>query len=275
MRSNTSGNHHRMIFDSFGEYVAMNADGKHYVDPHLSGKFGGAKDLNGIIDVARKGLPKDGVQAIDIAEDKVRQIDKDLISQQFQFEYAIEGGDVDVARYLSGEPENMVNYFLADDVRSQPVVTLVIEVGVPCGVSQATVREHGYALMSLVEAIERTGLRAEIWADHFSHSFDARTTARQSILLKEAGDPFDAGMFMFVLTHDGMCRGLGFNTFHYYPETFRRALGAGEFYGVYREGTDHKLSDYPEDAIYIPAPRYGSNPDRLVQKTLRKLGLID
>src|SRR5690606_40002886 len=68
----------------------------------------GVRTLDDAKRLAHEGLPIDGVKALEVASEKVSQIYREYDVPSFSSCYDVTGSDVDVARYLSGEPENMI-----------------------------------------------------------------------------------------------------------------------------------------------------------------------
>jgi hypothetical protein len=128
--------------------------------------------------------------------------------------------------------------------------------------------------MAMLNAIEMTGVQTEIWSDSSTRTRSSETMhGRISVKLKAAGEPFDASMLMYCMTHDSMHRTLGFNTKDHFPGRFARCMGRGAGYGSTVLGEMRHRDDYPEGAVYIEALRSDSDVFN-VEDTLRKLGLM-
>lgn len=277
--------HHLMRFDTFAEYIAHNEE-HDYRTPYMDeGRgFYGVDSMQEAIDLARTGLPREGIKALGAAATKVEETERELMIPRFHPFYAVDGADVDVARYLSGEPENMIGYYLDDAPGIRRVATLVVSIAYSAAISTKTITQRGHAIMALLEAIERTGIQTEIWADKTtSDSYDRHggspvaygaCTIRQSIRIKAPGELFDPSTFMYVFTHASMLRALGFNTMHSFPKHLHNQFGipgGGMGYPVTKE---YRLEDYPEGAIFIPSIRTAEEPTKVYHDTLRKLGLL-
>lgn len=275
MRTETSGKHVQLVFDSFADFITHNESKPNDRAKRMEQdpKFhGGASTMDAALTMARTGLPREGIDALNIAESNIRDMDRDLISQQFQSFYDVEGADVDVARYLTGEPECMINYFMDDSTSVRRVVTVVTQISVNCNVSPEAMTEHGRKLVALAEAIDRAGVQSELWVDM---TVDGRGhTGRVSIRLKAPGELFDIGAFMFALTHPVMFRGLGLNTFHSFPKKFHKPLTVGCGYGHANNSPDIHPGDYPEGTTFIPGIANDYEAGFSVENTLRELGLM-
>lgn len=274
MRTNIDGKHAQLVFDNLTElvdYAEHNPHMAEHMTRRMEPEFYGADSLSEVISIARAGLPADGIEAMQLSDTTVS--DMELMSSQFQSVYDVTGSQVDVARYLSNEPECMINYYMEPTPRQDQIVTLVLGVGIPWDITTAAIKKHGQALMSVADAIERSGKQTEIWADLSMSSRKNEKTARISVRLKAPGDLFDAASFMYALTHPSMCRALMFNAFHALPEPWHEPVGVGSFYGYYGNPPSHE-PDYPDGTVFIPAIRENNQAAALVAATLRQLGLV-
>lgn len=277
--------HHLMRFNTFTEYVNHNEEHDFHGEHMDEGRaFYGADTMQEAIDLARTGLPRDGVKALDTAATKVEETERELMIPRFHSLYAVDGADVDVARYLSGEPENMIGYYLDEAPGIGRVATLVVSISYSAGISTKTITKRGHAIMALLEAIERTGMQTEVWSDHTtSDNYNyfggdaavpsGASTIRQAVKIKSPGELFDPSTFMYVFTHTSMVRALGFNTMHTFPEHLHQQFSIPGSLG-YPVTKEYRLEDYPEGAIFIPSVRTDEEPTKVYRDTLRQLGLL-
>jgi len=199
-------------------------------------------------------------------------LDNAVIDQRFRPVASTEGGQVDIGLYLSGEPECMVSYDLDMTTQVKPIVTLVVATGILGRVSAQAIAERGKRVMALLQAIELAGIQAEVWSDSTTNG-GSGMTARISVRLKAAGEPFDAGQLMYCMTANSMHRTLGFNTKDHFPPRWSKVMGQSSGYGSTALGDLIEAGDYPEGTVYLRALR--DNSDKLnVEDTLRELGLM-
>lgn len=273
-----TGRRYRAQYDSLAGFIDHVAGMADYRTETMIGSrvdrfFGGITSMTEAIELARTGLAADGIEALRIADENLEQFDRDLVSQQFQTVYDVCGSDVDVARYLSGEPENMISYHLDDMPQVQRIVTLVVSGGAPGSVSASAITKHGQRIMSLMMAIESTGIQTEIWVDHTSTDRRGGYTGRESVRIKAPGELFDASAFMFAITHPSMLRALFLNSMHAYPPEWQSALKVGNGYGNATNKLVH-ADDYPDGSIYIPGIMLDSEAGLAVDAVLREIGLL-
>jgi len=76
--------------------------------------------------------------------------------------YDVAGGEVDIGRYLAGEPESMVEYALQPLSRAGRVLRLQVEVSQSWRVAAATIRAIGNAVVALADGLRVRGVGLEI-----------------------------------------------------------------------------------------------------------------
>ena len=82
-----------------------------------------------------------------------------------QMQFRIAGGAVNVARFLSGRPDCFaarVRSNQVKDLRSRKVLRMVVNVGARGSVSADTFFARGAAAVTLIEALERAGVRVQV-----------------------------------------------------------------------------------------------------------------
>lgn len=272
MNLTESDTHACLSFGSLGEFTKWSKNANDNVTARMRDRaewHGGISNLKDTLALAETGMVREGIEALELSE---VERDREVVSQQFQTAYNVSGCDVDVARYLSGEPENMIDYTMADVSRTERIATLVVGVGVAGGTSTEAIRNHGRKLVALAEAIDAAAMQSEIWVE-FTTGKPEELSARIAVRIKAPGEPFDPGAAMFALTHPAFYRGMLFNACHALPDKFVSRLGIGFNYGtcVYRYV---HAQDYPKGAIYIPPINYRDDTARHIDRVLTELGLL-
>ena len=261
MFTSTVNKHHLNRFNSLAAFTEYSRGLEDHRSPAMkrdNGKgkyYGTAKSMAELHGLADKGMAREGIKALALAQNRVQSMNRELEDQSFATQWDVCGADVDVARFLAGEQDNMMEYVFTPDTAIQPVVTLVTNVAVHCGITDKAFQTQGAALVAVAEAIDSVGLQSEIWVDcTITESYSKTTgyTGRFSVRLKSGDGPFDSGAFMFALTHPGFFRGMVLNAMHAWPKAWRDAMGVGGFYG-FPTGQFVHPEDYPDGAIYIPA----------------------
>ncbi|ALA06638.1 hypothetical protein SEA_LUMOS_132 [Mycobacterium phage Lumos] len=273
MRANQNGNHASLFFDSLTELIDYNAAGPDYRSKEMreygNHSFYGARDMQHAYEIARKGLPSAGLAAIDFAS--ATQHDMPLKTVSFDTYMDTAGAYVDMGRYVSGEPECMVAYELAETEQVRPIITLVVSVSHNAYITSESIERRGRAIVALIQAIVTTGAQVEVWTDDQTRA--SGVTCRTAVRLKTAGGLFDVSAFMYALTHDSYLRSVMFHTMHHLPARWVKAIGCPSSYGAAITGATH-MEEFPEGAIYIDSLTDNRDPEGCTRKVLDKLGLL-
>jgi hypothetical protein len=138
--------------------------------------------------------------------------------QRDRIQFRIAGGAVNVGRFLSGRPDCFAARVRSEalkDQRSRKVVKVVVNVGARLGVSAETFFMRGAAALTLIEALERAGMRVQV--DMVSLAQDRQSRkVRLACRLKEVGEPIQLDKLAFCLAHPALHRKLNFALRHKY-----------------------------------------------------------
>ncbi|WZB38402.1 hypothetical protein SEA_BAZZLE_126 [Mycobacterium phage Bazzle] len=264
-----------ITFESFDDLLTHNREGKDHRSKHMDDpSFYGVKDMKEADQLAQKGLPKAGVEAINLAEHKVALLAGDLYRPAYNEYHDTAGAYVDMGRYMEGEPECMVDFTPTEEPGQNKIVALILNITYNWSITAKAIKENGQAMFALVEAIETAGMQAEIWVDMYVRGFGTSYRARTAVRLKKAGEPFDVSMFMYALTHNSFLRAHLFNAMHSHDADVRDACGIhpmGGYGSCINNAQD--MEDFPPYSIYIPCISDNSQAGKFVPAVLRQLGL--
>lgn len=229
--------------------------------------YGGSLDK--ALSLAREGWAEQLAETLELAESAVEMAERELEVESFQPVWDVSGADVDVARYLSGEPENMIDYPMITSSKVGRVITLTAAIARSAVMSDETITRRGQVVVALALALTRLGHAVELWAEWRNVNRSGREV-RVKVLVKGANDVLDPERVMFAYAHRAMSRRVCF------------AVGAG-FPGRWRRNSNQMFSprdpveDYPEGTIYLGALRGGHDmPDAHTELRgyLGELGLL-
>lgn len=130
------------------------------------------------------------------------------------------GSEVDVARFLSGEPDCMME---ARRVRRpSPVLRIAVERCVPHYVSADEIRANGASVLAVVESLRTAGVPAEIWVTFSISTFKGETQhLSEQVLIQEAGHAIDLDRLAFWVGNPAAFRRLGFALYEQEPADVR------------------------------------------------------
>lgn len=149
--------------------------------------------------------------AIPAVDEIVKNIDTDLgeaLTPNFDWQFEVAGSDVDMGRFLGGEPENMINAIPLKVMRTGRIISLYVPGNVMADITADQLINRGAACVALADAFAKVQHPMEIW----SSLVNTEGQVRAAILVKvqEATAPLDMGRIMFALAHPGFPRQMGF-----------------------------------------------------------------
>jgi hypothetical protein len=229
----------------------------------------------GTVDLAGRGWPE-GLASVEAIRANVSAVvARELTRAAWTFDVA--GAVPDVARYLAGEPENMLTP--CEETAPARIVRLVVHMGASASITAAAMYKRGAAALALVDAIENTGARVEIVVASCHESRASGNRRALVVTVKRAEDHTEPDRLAFALAHPATLRRLWFayaeNT--YTPDQ-RAEYGVGN--GSY--GTPSDMPDAERGDIYLPAAlgweEHFATPESAgawIMDTLRAQGIVE
>ena len=142
--------------------------------------------------------------------------------------YAEAGDEVDVSRFLDGDPEHMIEY-PTEEVRASGgrIVTLGCDLCFCCKVEPDQVKNRGAVICGVCDALESMGYRVEIRG---FLSTESSTTANapnwyRTLIIKESDQPLELERIGFVFCHPSFQRRMIFSFREQQPIEVIKAIG--------------------------------------------------
>lgn len=188
--------------------------------------------------------------------------------------YDVSGAEVDMGRYLSGDPENMVVYTLRPAPHCGRVVALQVDVGAEWDVPCAKIRSQGAAAFGLADALRAYALGLDVYVTErvVSPSSPSRHSWQTVVKVQCSDEPFDASRIEFALTHPAMLRRLMFSLAELETDYIRQLFRffPGGSYGVPQPRA------LPHVDVYLPRHRrlaaHGGT-EGWIESQLQRLGV--
>lgn len=137
------------------EYISGLAGASLYDESGEYKPWSGSRTMEEAIEVARFGW-EEGCKYLQqrIGEIAVDQLigDRTVVNQRYQ----LAGDEVDIDRYLIGEPEQMIEYYTEPE-RNGKHVTILANIGVPATVQPQQIMRRGGAMYAAMEALRSSG----------------------------------------------------------------------------------------------------------------------
>lgn len=242
--------------------------------------FNGYTTFSQAIQMGRKGWDVEADAALNIADAALTRLREERIIDHSEATWDLSGAEVDVSRYLEGEPECMIEFPAVPQLRQGDVVTIVRQFAVSGFTNQEDIKRYGRLIAALVLSIEAMGLAAEVWLDAtirgetYGDNGITHTHLYQRIKVKGAADMLHAGQLMFGVAHPALLRQVTFGTMDGLPGALKAAHSNGNGRGKVRKREADEAALYPEGTIFFDAPSAKDDPVVFLVGELKKLGLV-
>lgn len=222
--------------------------------------------------LARYGWPEGARKARTISDTIKARIGRYISSHEPV--YDVVGECPDVGAFLSGEPEHMVGFHLAE--KEARILRIVVNVSASCGVSKEAIMGRGAAVCAMVDAIEQSGTRTEVCAA-FSNQGEPGFTMAGYVVVKNADEPLNMDRVAFCLAHPSFMRRLEFRALELEKPEHRIGLGVqrGHGYGKPAPIPADMAGDITMDQMTYGDDRW-RDPERAASSALdimRKAGI--
>lgn len=211
----------------------------------------------GVQSYARNGWDEHLNETLDLAQEAVDTAEERHEIDTFHAVWDVTGCEVDVARYLAGEPENMIDYPMVKTPRQGRIVILCASIAYSAAIDADVIVRRGQVITAFALALSRMGIALELWTD-WGCSADAAKQAdfRIRTMVKGANDTLDPAKVLFAYSHPSNLRKLHFAVQNGFSDALQRKVGYG------RGKPAKPITDMPEGTIYLPELRSGQNvPD--------------
>ncbi|UJQ87130.1 hypothetical protein SEA_VETRIX_137 [Mycobacterium phage Vetrix] len=241
--------------------------------------FSGVASINEACDKALAGLPEEGVRVLDTSRSLTDSAMRQVSAYDMDSTYDVAGAYVDMGRFVTGEPECMIQATFDEVPVTRPVVTIVSNINASGGIDKDDLRERGRLIVALIKAVETSGRSTELWTDSTNQARDKKYRDRIdeyfriSVKIKSADQPLDMGAVMYAFTDPSMLRVLKFNAMHALPKSQYGKYSVGHGYGCVVRESVKVPETYGEGAVYLPAVHLSDNATETVTNVLRDLGI--
>lgn len=230
-------------------------------------EWAGTASWEETINLAKDGWPE-GTERV---ARYTAKLDEDLIGllHQPEVQYDVLGDQLDIGRYVNGEPEEFMSLVPAEVERSPMLLKMAVNFAASQSIPTETMIERGATAVALVDALERHGKRVQLDAVTMSARPDLTDYQRTvtyvrpgeyvstgyvltRIRLKDFETPVQLANLIYVLAHPSAHRRLAFCSWEHVDADIRASLGIflGAEYGYPDDLQEDVLDGYD---IYIPA----------------------
>lgn len=258
----------RVDFDSFDEFLQFMKDSKGKGAERNDGSekydfkdWYGTKTFDNAIEIAENGW-SEGANLIKDVLDKIKFLGK---ATTFSPIYQVSGESVDVGRFLSGEPENMLEWELIETT-GKKVVDIYFNVVASSGYSTTSLINYGSVCLSVVDYLESIGCRVNLYS-YYSFAENTSGTNKRMIRvkIKNANDSLNIATCAFAIAHPSMMRRFMFKC----CEVFDGFYFYGYGYVKEFEAKDIVLNNIKESCVFQAINNVGKFYDE--QETVKYL----
>ena len=233
-------------------------------------KFTGTATMEEAVDLARNGWPE-GTRLLKDAADQleVPPVLGDTVLPEAY--YDVTGSDVDVSRYLSGEPENMMQYTFPRAPLGN-TVELVVECSQSSSTPTETIMRRGAAILAAVEAMQAQGYSTGVTVAAHVINNARNLEVSHVVPIVKPGEFVDSDALAFALAHPSWLRRFVFAASEVASRRIRERMGyyKGGNYGLPRAMSIFATNgEYP--MVPISATEAGEGGVTAAQKLVDKI----
>lgn len=248
----------KIVFDSWGSYLdsieekplnsrALNTTA---CRPGKRDWNGNTEDLGDALTLARTGWT-DPLLIVDRFIDRIEKtVDTEITQTAFEAVYGVSGAEVDVALYLSGEPECMIESTPIRVSRHGRAVRLVVGASMLAEVKPEAFQLRGAAVVALADILAKAQHPLEVWWHNSAE--DRRGTFTQLVKVQAATDPLDIPRLLFAFGHPASNRRIGFRGRDLWGTD---KIGFGNYGGTAKAKAEDLLDHTENDIVLQPISR--------------------
>jgi hypothetical protein len=135
--------------------------------------------------------------------------------------YSVAGESVDIGRYLSGEPECMVEWQQEEATARGKIIRLALNASTSQAIRKDDLFLRGAAACALVDALENAGFSVEVSLAWCSSSINTNNKVQIFTVVKRAGEASEIDKLAFVLAHASTQRRFLFGVLENQSASFR------------------------------------------------------
>lgn len=160
---------------------------------------------------------------------------------RFVTEYAVSGGTVDIGKFVTGEPECMLEWVSEPAASMGRVVKVAVAGTASSSIKPEDMIRRGTAVVALLDTLHKLGVGLELWWDSTITGNDSRDHSTV-VKLHDSSNPLDIDDLMWAVCHPSMLRRMTFGV-QERSET-AKAQGVGGGYGTPANMGITKVQDF-------------------------------
>lgn len=193
----------------------------------------GTATFEDAVELARHGWSEGRTEVDSLIDELVGSL-VDQLTESFVSVHDVEGGAVDVAAFLTGEPECMIRFDITEESAQREVVKILVSGFNTWNLDSRIIRNRGIAVCALLDLISRAGKSIELWVETCSASSGRGNSLHSELVkVKDAASYLDVNQVMYAMAHESLFRRIHAAAGEQEPERIRNTFGyyAGGFLG--------------------------------------------
>lgn len=195
-------------FESLGEYLAF---AERYPTPNdFAGTWNGGMTHSDAVSLARKGWSEPRASVNKLSGQVISEL-SESVDFTHTARHDVTGACVDVAAFLAGEPECMIDFEMTERETVGKVVSILVNTTVNSNESAIDIVKRGAVVAALVEVFGMLGFSTIVNVEFACHRADWNRRDEilsQTVTVKSEQDAMDLDAFMFTLAHPSFLRKL-------------------------------------------------------------------
>jgi len=201
------------------------------------------------------------------------------IESAFQTRYDFTGSVVDIGKFLTGEPECMIDFVPEPAERMGRVVRIIVNGSASARISPDDIIRRGVTVCALVDSVHKLGMGVEVYAEFPTNTegVNDRKGKVHSTLVKlhDSQQMLDINNLMFALCHPSMLRRISFSCLEMSEwECAKQVINACYGYPHALESADRVGADVKCELLQSGSGDIINNPVEYVMSTLSGLGVL-
>ena len=264
-------------FNSLGEILRHASENKSPRSSNGNDKsWAGTESLMGAVALGFRGY--DEVRPdVDAQLDELQSHIAEHLDVAFQARHSVVGGSVDIARFIQGEPECMIDYVAEPQSRMGRVVKVMVNMVFSSYVKTDDIIKRGVVTVALIDTLHKLGVGVEVWSESptASQSVDKGDVCSQLTKLHDSSEMLDINNLMFGVCHPSMLRRIGFSVTEQSKWKHAKQVTQGGYgYPNQLECSERIGADVTIGLVQDCVGDMFADPCKWVMSTVEGLGLI-
>jgi len=213
------------------------------------------------MDLAKFGW-KDSFKMVELSKNLNELIPVSQFKESFI--YDVSGSYPDVGKYLTGEPENMVQFITEEDEKK---ISLIINASISWQIDQKIQFNKGAAIVSLISKLEDLGYRVQVTLLYCNKGSHENMRHDIKVIIKEYHEQIDIDRFSFIFCNVAFNRRIRFSV--------NECLEIAKSMGYYKGSSYGLVSDLCEQDLDLINSYDISLLKRLVPKTQDEFSTLE